>query len=114
MPLNITYLDDEPDICEIFAENFSTSDVKIKTFTDPEEAIQDIAAHPPDLVFLDFRLPNTNGDEVAKRLKTGLPKVLITADMDIHTTTKFIKKFGKPFQWSDIEAFIRNFQKELK
>ena len=54
MPLNIVYLDDEVELCSIFAEIFNTSDVCITTFSDHELAIKHIEKQTPDLVFVDF------------------------------------------------------------
>ena len=40
-----------------------------------EEALQLFASHPPDLVLVDFHMPEMNGDIVAKRMKASQPDV---------------------------------------
>jgi CheY-like chemotaxis protein len=43
--------------------------------TSGEEALQLFASHPPDLVLVDFHMPEMNGDIVAKRMKASQPDV---------------------------------------
>ncbi|MCX6119666.1 MAG: response regulator [Proteobacteria bacterium] len=109
MKLKIIYLDDEPALCEMFADNFASSFVTILTFTDPEAAIKAINQSKPDLVFLDYRLPGTTGQDVATRLNPDLPKVLITGDLRVNDMNCFIKIFHKPFDFEEMEALIHSF-----
>jgi len=106
MPLEIIYVDDEPKICEMFEDTFTSASIHIKTFIDPALAIDYINEHRPDLVFLDFRFPGTTGDIIAKKLDPSLPKVLVTGDLEVVTQAVFIEKFQKPFPWKKIEAFL--------
>ena len=109
MPLKIVYLDDEPGLCEIFVDNFSSPDVSVDTFTNPEAAVKAINESLPDLVFLDYRLPGTTGDEVASRLSAVIPKVLITGDLAVMSTKSFVKVFHKPFDFTEMELFIQGY-----
>ena len=109
MPLKVYILDDEPDICQVFKENFSTSDIGIQTFVDPKTLLEAIRTSPPDLIFLDYRLPNTTGDEVAKSIKILIPMALLTGDFEVNAITNFEKKFHKqPFPWDEIENYLRD------
>lgn len=110
-PFNVVYLDDEPLLCEFFKDCLESDDVIIKTFINPEEAIQEILTNRPDLVFLDFRLPNTTGDIVAQKIPENIPKVLITGDLVVEAKSTFIKIFKKPFNFSEMKEFIEHFQK---
>jgi CheY-like chemotaxis protein len=56
MPLKVYYLDDEPELCENFADCFSSECVEVFTFTDAIKAIEFIRSQPPDILFVDFRL----------------------------------------------------------
>ncbi len=40
-----------------------------------EEAIKDIEASPPDLVFIDIKLPGENGLELTKKIKRKYPDI---------------------------------------
>lgn len=109
MPFRIVYIDDEPDLCEIFQDSFSSERVQIDTFICPDDALLAIEKNPPDLVFLDFRLPHTTGDKVALLMNKDIPKVLLTGDLTDCGRSIFVKLFHKPFEMEEIEAFIASY-----
>jgi len=111
MSLKIIYLDDEPDLCEMFIDNLKSDTRQIWAFTDPEEFIRKVNEIRPDLVFIDYRLPYTNGDIVASRLKLDLPKTMITGDLEVNPRENFVKIFHKPFSFDEMEVFIDGFMK---
>ena len=49
-----------------------------------EEAMKQVSAHPPDLVFMDIKLPGENGLELTGKIKTKYPgvKVIILTSYD--------------------------------
>src|SRR4051812_18643808 len=79
--LKVLYLDDEPDICDVFSELYSNEKVSVRTFTQPTMAIEFAKSNPPDIIFLDYRLPSTNGDLVALAMDSRIPKCLISGDI---------------------------------
>jgi len=109
MLLRIYYLDDEEALCENFFDYFSSKDVEIKTFVDPSVAIDAIKKNPPDLFFVDYRLPGTTGDEVAKVLDSTLPKILITGDISVNTDYRFDRVFPKPYDYSVVAELISSY-----
>lgn len=106
MPFNVAYLDDEPGMCQIFIDNFSTDDIKIIAYTDPVAFLADAKGLALDLIVLDFRLPNTNGDEVAKALGDGVPKVIVSGDLHLMPKQSYLKQFTKPFNFDEFEIFL--------
>jgi len=42
-----------------------------------EEAMQQISAHPPDLIFMDIKLPGKNGLELTGKIKAKYPDVTV-------------------------------------
>jgi DNA-binding response OmpR family regulator len=88
-------------------DNFESVDVQIMTFTDPEEGILQIERSTPDLVFLDYRIGNITGDDIAARLANSLVKVLITGDLMVHPKIDFAKIFYKPFSIAEMSQFIQ-------
>jgi DNA-binding response OmpR family regulator len=114
MPLKIVYLDDEPHLCEMFVDNFASPEVMFETFTDPEAAIKAINESVPDLVLLDYRLPNTTGEVVASRLNSAIPKVLLTGDLSVKEVKSFVKVFYKPFDFAEMETFIQSYLERKK
>ena len=109
MSLKIVYLDDEVSLCEIFKDSFESSEVDIKTFSEPELALKHIKAHPPDLIFLDYRLPGTTGDLIALELGGHIPKVLITGDLSVTPSANFLRIFKKPYKFQEMDDFISQF-----
>ena len=106
MFLKIYYLDDEADLCELFADHFSSDNVIITTFVDPKVAMEEIKKNPPDLFFVDYRLPNMTGDEVAKALDPKIPKFLVSGEFSINTDYKFDLILSKPIDVALITQLI--------
>lgn len=113
MKFKIWYLDDERQLCINFMDEFSTPDVEIKVFTDPKEAIDKAKTNPPNLFFIDYRLPATTGDQVAQVLDPKIPKVLVTGDMAVETQYKFVKVLSKPYKSSEVSDIIETFREKL-
>jgi len=42
-----------------------------------EEALQKIKTHPPDLIFLDIKLPGESGLDITKRIKNEYPNIIV-------------------------------------
>ena len=106
MPLKVYYLDDEEALCEIFVDFFASSNVEVTTFTDPSLALDAAKINPPDILFIDYRLPGTTGDEVAKSMAADIPKYLITGDISVRTEYKFKAIFHKPYKAEDIRKVL--------
>lgn len=109
MKIKVYYIDDEPELLEIFSETYVRPEIEITTFLDPEEAMVSIQKMPPDLLFIDYRLPKINGDDFALQLDPQIPKVLLSGEMSLKCQSKFIAVFEKPYQSHKIEAFLANF-----
>lgn len=114
MQLKIYYLDDEKDLQEMFSDIFSSTECSVTTFSDPVAFVNFVESNPPDLVFLDYRLPNCTGDEIAMKINPAIPKVLITGDLEVKPQASFVAKFGKPFETEELEALIQSFYKLKK
>lgn len=106
MQLEIVYLDDEPDLIDLFQEMFSSAKVKVTVFSSADEIVQYVESHKVDIVFLDYRLPSTTGDEVALRMPPQIPKALISGDLQLAPTAHFEAIFSKPYEMQKIRAFI--------
>jgi YesN/AraC family two-component response regulator len=44
---------------------------------DGEEAMQIISGHPPDLIFMDIKLPGENGLDLTAKIKAKYPDVIV-------------------------------------
>jgi CheY-like chemotaxis protein len=108
--VRVFYLDDEVELLIIFKETFESETIQIATFTDPEALIRAVTETSPDLVFLDYRLPFTTGQEVAKKLPLSLTKVLLTGDLNLSSLTGFKEVLHKPFSFERIQALLESCQ----
>lgn len=107
MPLKIIYLDDELDLLEMFVDIFAGPDYEIQTFTTVEPTLAAIKQSRPDLLILDYRLINTNGDLVAQSVDPDIPKIMITGEVQIKPVAHFLRIFHKPYDPEDMREFLR-------
>jgi two-component system phosphate regulon response regulator PhoB len=81
---NILVVDDEQDVLELLRYNLDREGYKVSTAASGEEAIRKAEARLPSLVILDLMLPDVDGLEVCRRLKSNLktahvPVIMLTA-----------------------------------
>ena len=107
MKFTIFYIDDEPMLCENFQDEFESDDILVKTFLDPNRAIDEAQRNPPDLVFIDFRFPKITGEQVAASLPAAIPKILVTGDLNIKASANFQSVLTKPVLSDDIVKIIQ-------
>jgi DNA-binding NtrC family response regulator len=108
MKIRAFYLDDEPDLCEIFSDQFSTKDIEIITRTDPQSAKVFLASDKVDVVFFDYRLPGTTGDKLAVDLQLQVPVYLITGEMQVKTQFEFHGIIQKPYDFQAIRTALND------
>ncbi len=106
MPLKVYYVDDEPELCELFEDLFSSTDVIVKTFTDPFKALEVIQQSPPDLLFTDYRMPGMNGVDLAIKLDPSFKKYLISGENNVVTDFQFEAILSKPLNTKLIREII--------
>ena len=65
-------VDDEVDVLDIAKRYFSKRGVDVFTADNGEGAVRIVGNENPDLVLLDFNLPDMNGTEVLKKIREEL------------------------------------------
>jgi DNA-binding NtrC family response regulator len=110
MPVKVWYLDDESGLCENFFDEFNSEEFKVTVFLDPQQFIEQIKNGPPDLIFIDYRLPSTNGDKIAQNLGLTIPIYLITGEVSVITEYKFTRVLKKPYSPNAVQEILRNFK----
>jgi len=68
--LKILIVDDDPDITGAFTHVLQSADYDVISAATGQECLQIARAERPDLILLDVRLPDINGLEVCRRIKT--------------------------------------------
>ena len=68
--MRILAVDDEKDALEVLVAAICEceKDAEIKAFNSPTEALNYAAENPPDIAFLDIRMPTMSGLDLAKKL----------------------------------------------
>ncbi|MCX6147968.1 MAG: response regulator transcription factor [Candidatus Kapabacteria bacterium] len=93
LPLNnakpklIAVVDDEPDILELVSLHLKKASFKVKEFETGEAFFDFIKTNEVDLVILDLMLPDSDGFEICKYLKSDerykqVPVIMLTAKSD--------------------------------
>ena len=80
----VLLVEDEPAQREVLAYNLEAEGFEVIRAEDGEEALLLLGEAPPDVVLLDWMLPNVSGIEVCRRLKTkpetrSIPVIMISA-----------------------------------
>lgn len=84
MAQKILIVDDEPDILELAVIRLEASGFEVLKSKTSEEALEVLGRVKPDLVLLDLLLPEMQGDELCRKLKSdprykSIPVLLFTA-----------------------------------
>lgn len=86
MKKKILVIDDEPAIVLMVAARLKANGYTVVTALSGEQGLEKAQEETPDLILLDHLMPETDGDEVLRRLKEDpelkhLPVVMFTADV---------------------------------
>ncbi|MCK5215862.1 MAG: response regulator [Candidatus Omnitrophica bacterium] len=92
----ILLIDDEEDFCQIVKMNLElTGKFEIATQSDPAKALETAREFNPDLMILDFRMPQMHGSEVAQQFQqnpdtANIPIIFLTG----MATRDELQKYG--------------------
>ena len=75
-PSRILVIDDEPNICAVFADALVRHNYLVRTCTSGEEAMQVVGSESFDAVFIDVMMPGMNGLQVLRALRERLPRAI--------------------------------------
>lgn len=103
--LKVALIDDEKDLGLLFVDTYSSDEIQITYFSDPESAIKSLDTF--DVYFIDYRMPHINGDELAHKLPPS-PKYMITGEINPKPAYPFLKIIAKPYFYEDIQNILNN------
>ena len=90
MPKHVLVIDDEKAIRDAFTGALAEIGYAVETAASGDEGLAMAKARPPDLVFLDLRMPGMNGVEVLGHLQEpGGP----CAEVPVYIVTAFRREF---------------------
>lgn len=118
MKRKIFAVDDEPDILELIAINITKAGYDIETFEDSVPLMRRLKQEIPDLIILDVMLPETDGFEVCRIIRSSqnykdIPILMLTARDDVMDKVLGLE-FGaddymvKPFSPREMLARIKS------
>jgi|SRR5690606_16672739 len=87
--LKIAVIDDISDVLELVEYNLRKEGMEVVTYTNSNEALDEIVKNLPDLVISDWMMPEPDGLEVCRRLKNdertkNIPLMMLTCKGSIH------------------------------
>ncbi|OFW12216.1 MAG: DNA-binding response regulator [Acidobacteria bacterium RIFCSPLOWO2_12_FULL_66_10] len=117
MTSRILIVEDDPDIAELVARYLDKAGFTAERAGSGRDALQAIAARPPDLLILDLMLPQVDGLEICRRVRAseataGLPIIMLTAraeesDRIVGLELGADDYLAKPFSPSELVARVR-------
>lgn len=109
MRRRILIVDDESTILQTLRIIFEDAGYEVMTAGTPSEALRLFQAETPDLVLLDYRLPD-NGETVGpemNRMKPGVPILILSGDPEAGSASSFaVALIAKPIQPSELLAQV--------
>ncbi len=119
MPKKILVVDDEPDVLKVICYSLLKEGYVVLTAEHGKQAIETTKLERPDLILLDFLMPEMDGFEVCRRLKLdatlkAIPVILMTANKDTHLDKRFLPAaindhIIKPFEAEELFAKVKKF-----
>jgi diguanylate cyclase (GGDEF)-like protein/PAS domain S-box-containing protein len=110
-------VDDDPAIRMLIAESLRQKGFLIREAESGEEATEQVASHPPDIILLDVEMPGMDGFDTcrslrATRLGHDLPIVMVTGHDDIESVDRAFEVgatdfVSKPVNWAMLGHRIR-------
>ncbi len=113
-PTTILVVDDEESILELLDLGLGREGFRVLAARTGTEAMELFRAESPDLVVLDWMLPEVDGLEVCRRLRAsnGVPILMLTARNDVDDRVKGLETgaddyLPKPFKFKELLARVR-------
>jgi two-component system phosphate regulon response regulator PhoB len=121
---HILVVEDDESLRTLVEYNLGKEDFDVSLARDGEEAVIKVEEAKPDLVVLDWMLPNVSGIEVCRRLRSkpdtrGLPIIMLTARADEGDRIRGLDTGAddymvKPFSMEELAARIRAVLRRLR
>jgi DNA-binding response OmpR family regulator len=115
---HILIVEDDLDLAEMLNAYFRVQGYEVGTAAWGEDAVRMTLENPPDLVVLDIRLPDIDGYEVCRRIRTqrrtqGVPVIFLTEKRDRVDKLSglelgVVDYITKPFDIQELRLRVRN------
>ncbi len=118
MTNRVLVVDDNPDICTIVSIALKGKGIDVRTAETGYDGINVFQEFHPDIVLLDYQLPDMDGNDVAKRIKdTGKKTDIIRMtgenvacnDVDM---SLYVGRLQKPFKLAEMVQYVEDHMKK--
>jgi two-component system response regulator MtrA len=92
---HVLIIDDEASLRQTMARILLRAGFEVTTVASGQESFSVLKDHSFDMVYLDLRLPDTNGLEVLKTIRAQFPEmpiILFTAQPDLHSAVEALRR----------------------
>jgi len=121
MTRKILVIDDEPEFCRVLARVLTEMGHQVSTASGGRQGLARIRKNPPDLVFLDIKMPRMSGLECLRRIRKFKRKfviVVMTGFGDIQSAREALRLgaeeyISKPFDLDDLKQLVNELVKDL-
>jgi CheY-like chemotaxis protein len=97
---NVVLIEDDPAVQTILKEALEAGGLRVHAFASPFLALAFIRRAPPEVLVLDWHLPEMNGHAVVEQLRRQLdalpPIVVVTGDVRLKVPFKVAEVMRKP------------------
>ena len=117
MKAHILIVEDDPSLSELLQYNLDNAGFKASVVSEGDEAINAILEEEPDLVILDWMLPNLSGIEICRQIRQNtqtkrLPVIMLTAKGEESERIRGLETGAddyviKPFSPSELIARVK-------
>ena len=112
--LSILLVEDEKNICDFISTSLSAQDYRISTAHTGKEALPIITSQCPDLILLDLGLPDMDGMEIIRQVRTwsSVPIIVLSARTQEQEKVRALDLgaddyLTKPFNILELKARIK-------
>lgn len=111
----ILAIDDDPEVRAMIEQTLKSADHEVVLAADGRQGVDQIRAHPTDLVITDLYMPNQDGFETIRELRMRFPRLAVLAICGMPPATTMLsiaQKLGavsvlqKPFLPEELTAAV--------
>jgi two-component system response regulator AtoC len=121
MNCRLAIVDDETIVCKRLSQAFTAEDFETEAFLMGRTFLERMVQEPFDLVFLDMRLPDMDGLEILRRIKTLRPEtevIIVTAYQSVETAIEAMRSGAyhyvcKPINLAEIKQLAKNAREKI-